>query len=345
AKHATAMGFLNLLGDTPKKYLGLYDPDKPQSSREAALRNHLMVRSSYDALVSGDGACAGCGEKTVLHAVGSVTEAYMRPLYHAKAERLSAKARQLAECGAARLAALKEKAPAEHALFVKAVAHLLMGLGGESDEDTDARLAAHGPVSDAGIVDALRAVLAQEAWNHRELQAIDGRLANGMSVMAMGAHTGCNTVFGSTPPNNPHPYPWMNSLFQDGATVAWLFGEAFVQDHARRSVIPERLADALLGRDEKVMTAAEYFSLSHFSDALMTDVEVAELPKAWAIGGDGGMGDIGFQNVSKAVLQNRPNVKLLMLDTQVYSNTGGQNSDSSVITGGFDMNQIGAATQ
>ena len=72
---------------------------------------------------------------------------------------------------------------------------------------------------------------------------------------------------------------------------------------------------------------------------------VAELPKAWAIGGDGGMGDIGFQNVSKAVLQNRPNVKLLMLDTQVYSNTGGQNSDSSVITGGFDMNQIGAATQ
>ena len=66
--------------------------------------------------------------------------------------------------------------------------------------------------------------------------------------MAMGAHTGCNTVFGSTPPNNPHPYPWMNSLFQDGATVAWLFGEAFVQDHARRSVIPERLADALLAR-------------------------------------------------------------------------------------------------
>jgi pyruvate-ferredoxin/flavodoxin oxidoreductase len=34
-----------------------------------------------------------------------------------------------------------------------------------------------------------------------------------------------------------------------------------------------------------------------------------------------------------------------MLDTQVYSNTGGQNSDSSLMTGGFDMNQIGAATQ
>ena len=34
-----------------------------------------------------------------------------------------------------------------------------------------------------------------------------------------------------------------------------------------------------------------------------------------------------------------------MLDTQVYSNTGGQNSDSSVLTGGFDMNQMGPATQ
>ena len=35
------------------------------------------------------------------------------------------------------------------------------------------------------------------------------------------------------------------------------------------------------------------------------------------VGGDGGMGDIGYQNVSKMILQNRPNVKLLMLDTQV----------------------------
>jgi pyruvate-ferredoxin/flavodoxin oxidoreductase len=44
-------------------------------------------------------------------------------------------------------------------------------------------------------------------------------------------------------------------------------------------------------------------------------------------------------------MQNRPNVKILLLDTQVYSNTGGQNSESSPMTGGFDMNQFGAATQ
>jgi pyruvate-ferredoxin/flavodoxin oxidoreductase len=45
------------------------------------------------------------------------------------------------------------------------------------------------------------------------------------------------------------------------------------------------------------------------------------------------------------VLQNRPNVKMVMLDTQVYSNTGGQNSDSSLMPGGYDMNQVGVATQ
>jgi pyruvate-ferredoxin/flavodoxin oxidoreductase len=38
-------------------------------------------------------------------------------------------------------------------------------------------------------------------------------------------------------------------------------------------------------------------------------------------------------------------VKLLMLDTQVYSNTGGQNSDSSTMLGGYDMNQFGVASQ
>ena len=57
------------------------------------------------------------------------------------------------------------------------------------------------------------------------------------------------------------------------------------------------------------------------------------------------MGDIGYQNTSKVILQNRPNVKALMLDTQVYSNTGGQNSDSTPMLGGNDMNVFGTATQ
>ena len=269
----------------------------------------------------------------------------MRPLYHAKADRLRAKAAELEQTGVEKLAALKQRNPEEYELFRQAVAHLLMGLGGEDDDDTKARMASHGAISDTEIVNAICAVMRQEAFNHRDLQAVDGRLANGMCVMAMTAHTGCNTVYGSTPPNNPHPYPWMNSLFQDGVTIGWLLGESFIVDHGRRSVVPERLADALLQRDEDVITPRDFYAYTHFSDLLMTDQEILELPKVWAIGGDGGMGDIGYQNTSKVVLQNRPNVKVLMLDTQVYSNTGGQNSDSTPMLGGSDMNVFGEATQ
>ncbi|MFC1553613.1 2-oxoacid:acceptor oxidoreductase family protein [candidate division KSB1 bacterium] len=345
AEHMSAISFMDLLPDTPNKFLGLYDNENPQDSKTAALRNHLMVRSSYESLVSGDGACAGCGEKSVLHAIDSITEAFMRPLYHAKADRLSQKADILYKKGEELLEKMKAGAKKEYDLFVRAVTHIIMGLGGEDENDTSERIKNHGKISDQEIIDALVTVMRTEAFNHKDLQTIEGRLANGMSVMAMGAHTGCNTVYGSTPPNNPHPYPWMNSLFQDGVTVSWLFGESFITDHSRRSVIPERLADKLTGEDPETMTDKDYFNYTHFTDALMTTQEIIELPKAWAVGGDGGMGDIGYQNVSKVILQNRPNVKILMLDTQVYSNTGGQNSDSSVMLGGYDMNQMGDATQ
>jgi pyruvate-ferredoxin/flavodoxin oxidoreductase len=349
AMHMTGTGFLDLLPDTSQKFLGLYNAANPADSKTATLRNMLMVRSTYDALVAGDGACAGCGEKSVLRSIAAVTEAYMRPVFHAKSDRFLLKAGDLEKHGVARLAVLKSRSQSEYDLLRQAILHLVLGLGGEDESDTKARIhayeAKHGPVSDAELVEAIAAVLLTEAFNHKNLQAVDGRLANGMSVMAMAAHTGCNTVYGSTAPNNPHPYPWMNSLFQDGVTVGWLMGESFIVDHARRSVIPERLADILLTRDENVISAEEYYHLTHFTDALMTDQEIVELPKVWAVGGDGGMGDIGYQNVSKVMLQNRPNVKVLMLDTQVYSNTGGQNSDSTPMLGGNDMNVFGAATQ
>jgi pyruvate-ferredoxin/flavodoxin oxidoreductase len=342
---ASTRAFFDLLPETPQKYLGRYDRDCPQDSRAAALRNHLMVRSHYEALTSGDGACAGCGEKSVLRAATTMTEAYMRPLYVAKAERLEEKAERLVQEGRAKLSALADRDPEQYQRFRETVAHLLLGMGGESEADTRKRIEASGEITDQKVVDALVAVLRQDAFNHKDLQAVDGRLSNGMAVMAMGASTGCNTVYGSTPPNNPHPYPWMNSLFQDGATISWIMGESFIQDHARRSVVPERLTDALLEREVEVISEQDAFDYTHFTDSLMTHQEIVELPKVWGVGGDGGFGDIGFQNVSKVVLQNRPNVKLLMLDTQVYSNTGGQNSDSSVGPGGFDMNQFGAASQ
>lgn len=343
AEILSATEFMRLLPDTDQKYLGKYDTDTPEESRPAAWRNHMMVNRNYDALTSGDGACAGCGEKPILHALASVTEAYMRPVFHRKADRLIGKVADLKQNGVALLEKLADEDPKTYATWNRIVAHIIMGLGGDSNEDTDLRLEERGEISDSESIEAICLVLEREAFNHKHLQALDGRLSNGMSVMAMGAHTGCNTVYGSTPPNNPHPYPWLNSLFQDGATISWMMGESFMMDNARRSIIPERMIDHLSGGD--ALDEATYFNYTHFTDALMTDQEIKELPKVWCVGGDGGMGDIGFQNVSKAILQNRPNVKMLMLDTQVYSNTGGQNSDHSPMTGGFDMNQAGAASQ
>src|SRR5206468_1676606 len=123
AELTTAQVFSRLLPDTPQKFLGLYNDSDAASSREAALRNHLMVRRNYEALVSGDGACAGCGEKSILRSAASVTEAYMRPLYHRKADRLRAKADRLEKDGLAKLAAVKARSDKEYQLFRLAVAH------------------------------------------------------------------------------------------------------------------------------------------------------------------------------------------------------------------------------
>ena len=267
AELTTAQVFSRLLPDTPQKYLGLHNDADITSSREATLRNHLMVRRNYEAMVSGDGACAGCGEKSILRSVASITEAYMRPLYHRKADRLVEKA------GRIEALAAEFGDSAQFGRFRTAFAHIVMGLGGENDADTATRIAEyeaqHGPITAQHIVSGLAAVLRQDAFNHKELQAIDGRQANGMSVMMMGASTGCNTVYGSTPPANPHPYPWMNSLFQDGATISWLMAESVIVEHAHRSVVPERLADMLLSGEP--MTEETYFTLTHLDDALMTE--------------------------------------------------------------------------
>jgi len=345
ARYHSANRFLHLLHDTPSKYLGIFDAAQPQESKAAALKMHLMLQSKYTALVAGDGACAGCGEKSVLRAVATLTETLMRPIFKAKAERLLQKADALQANGLDVLKQLQQNDEDSYRIFKRAILHLLMGFGGETSSDTESNIEAGFKGDDAELIDALVAVLRQVAHNHQDIQTIEGFAPNGMSVMAMTAHTGCNTVYGSTPPNNPHPYPWMNSLFQDGVTIGWLIGESFIKDHARHSVIPERFADMLLSGFDGGFSEDDYFRYTHFTDTYMTDDEVMELPKVWAVGGDGGMGDIGYQNASKVVLQNRPNVKILLLDTQVYSNTGGQNSDSSPMTGGFDMNQAGAASE
>ena len=345
ARNATTINFMDLLPETDQKFLGRFDASNPSKSKAGVLQNHLMVRSNYEAFVSGDGSCAGCGEKSVLRGIATLTEAYMRTQYHQKAERLLQKVAQLKKIGLKQLKKMSQENKSSYIWWTRTVKHLILGLGGENEKESLKRVESLFKGKDKDLIEALEVILKQDAFNHKDLQAIDGRGPNGMSVMMMGGCTGCNSVYGSTHPNNPHSYPWMNSLFQDSPTTSWLFAESMIVNHARRSVIPERLVDHLLQEELGGFTNDTYFMLTHFDDNVMTDREVAELPKVWAVGGDGALGDIGFQNLSKVVLQNRPNVKVLMLDTQVYSNTGGQNSDSSVMPGGIDMNQAGAATE
>ncbi len=268
-----------------------------------------------------------------------MTEALMRPVWDKKVKRAYALAAKIRANGISALNSIKEQNPEAYESFKISMQHLIMGIGADSLEETKKRIAQEFKGNDTNLIEALALVLETDGNNHRKHQIIDGN-HDGMTVMGMTASTGCNTVYGSTHPSNPHNYPWMNSLFQDGATIGWLVAESFIMDHSKRSVIPERLANLLLDGDTS-FTEHDYLSLAHLTDSNMTELEILELPKIWVIGGDGALGDIGFQNVSKVVLQNRPNVNILMLDTQVYSNTGGQNSDSSIMPGGFDMNQHG----
>ncbi len=62
--------------------------------------------------------------------------------------------------------------------------------------------------------------------------------------------------------------------------------------------------------------------------------------KIWVIGGDGAMLDIGFQSLSRMMMSGM-NIKVLILDTQVYSNTGGQASTASFVSQEAKMSSVG----
>jgi len=64
--------------------------------------------------------------------------------------------------------------------------------------------------------------------------------------------------------------------------------------------------------------------------------------RIWTIGGDGAMFDIGFQSLSR-MLASGMDIKVLVLDTQVYSNTGGQTSTASFMGQDAKMSAIGSA--
>ena len=191
------------------------------------------------------------------------------------------------------------------------------------------------PIDRQWLVDIteLLDTLQQLKWKYTE-----GTTGRGRSSAGILNSTGCSSVWGSMYPFNPYPFPWANHLFQDAASMAMGVFEGHMSKMAD-GFKAIRMAEAeLSGRrlDEASMT---YFNWQDF-----TDEEWELCPPVVALGGDGAMYDIGFQNLSRAMISGKP-VKVLVLDTQAYSNTGGQACTSGFFGQISDMAQFGKSAQ
>ncbi len=168
--------------------------------------------------------------------------------------------------------------------------------------------------------------------------------------------TGCSSIYGGNLPTTPFTVnsdgrgpAWSNSLFEDNAEFGFGFRLA-VDMHtiqARQllqqlgSGIGDTLVDALLNADqtdeagiaaqrERVSELAGKLAGIDHPDAARLAILADYLVKksVWAVGGDGWAYDIGYGGLDHVLAMNR-NMNILVLDTEVYSNTGGQQSKAT----------------
>ena len=173
--------------------------------------------------------------------------------------------------------------------------------------------------------------------------------------------TGCSSIYSGTFPTIPYTKTkegrgpaWANSLFEDNAEFG--FGMRLAVDQNRdtlKTYVGKVLENEKTPADLK---AALEEAMSHFNEkseeavaaqnrakeaiAKYADSPCPDLAKVrelqdyftdksvWIIGGDGWANDIGYGGIDHVLAQNQ-NVNILVLDTEVYSNTGGQASKST----------------
>src|SRR3954466_8279430 len=168
--------------------------------------------------------------------------------------------------------------------------------------------------------------------------------------------TGCSSIYGGNLPTTPYTTnrdgrgpAWSNSLFEDNAEFGFGFrmaldahgaaSRALVQHLAPQ--IGEGLAAALLEADQsgeagiaaqrdRVVALRRQLAGLTTADARRLETLADYLVKksVWLVGGDGWAYDIGYGGLDH-VLANRRDVNILVLDTEVYSNTGGQASKAT----------------
>ena len=154
--------------------------------------------------------------------------------------------------------------------------------------------------------------------------------------------TGCSSIYGGSAPSTPYSIPWANSLFEDNAE----FGFGMLLSYNKsRDRIEKIMKDSTVDGEVKELYIKwlenrEDFDITKEIKDKLLEVGVPEELKdlidyvparsVWTLGGDGWAYDIGFGGIDH-VLSSGENVNILVLDTEVYSNTGGQASKSSRI--------------
>ncbi len=168
--------------------------------------------------------------------------------------------------------------------------------------------------------------------------------------------TGCSSIYGGNLPTTPYTVnkdgrgpAWANSLFEDNAEFGYGLRLALDQHETRArmlvgelaSALPSGLVDRLLSADQgteagiQAQRARVEELRSHLTQVehahareLNTIGDALVKKSVWIVGGDGWAYDIGYGGLDH-VLASGANVNVLVLDTEVYSNTGGQQSKST----------------
>jgi pyruvate-ferredoxin/flavodoxin oxidoreductase len=166
-----------------------------------------------------------------------------------------------------------------------------------------------------------------------------GPTGNGPASAVIANATGCSSVYATTFPFNPYNDPWVNSLFQDTPAVAKGLFEGLAAS-ATDDIKAMRIARLELEDAYDPAAHDKYFRTFGWSD--FTPEEMALLPTVISMGGDGATYDIGFGALSRLLATQTP-IKVVVLNTGVYSNTGGQASTASLTGQDSDLARFGSA--
>lgn len=152
--------------------------------------------------------------------------------------------------------------------------------------------------------------------------------------------TGCSSIYGGSAPSMPYTIPWASSLFEDNAEYG--YGMLIATNTIRNRIkhIMENNLDNsnselfkkwLDNYDNYKITKEVYDNLNDDIPSELKDLKDYIISRnIWCVGGDGWAYDIGFGGIDH-VLSSNDNINILVLDTQIYSNTGGQSSKATPI--------------